>query len=74
MSNLVSIEPAKTDVKEVLEDALKWSEGMKCIMIIGIDRDGGQVLRTSTISGYEKAFMICFLNAWMADWFSLADG
>lgn len=61
----------KTDVKEVVEDCLKWCEGCEAIMIVALDKNGTQILRTSTMSGMQKSFLVSFLNAWMAKWFGL---
>lgn len=73
-TKLIQLDPLKTDVKEVLADAMEWADGMKCIMVVGINKDGQQVLRTSTMNGYEKAFLVQFLNAYMTQWFNLEEG
>lgn len=74
MSKLISMEPPKTDVKEILDDALTWAEDMQCIMLVGISKEGNQILRTSTMNGMEKAFCISFMNAYLNAWFSLEEG
>lgn len=61
----------KTDVRETLEDALKWCDGLEVVMLVAISKDGSQILRTSTMSGQQKAFLVAFMNAWLSNWFSL---
>ena len=73
--SIISILPSsKSDAKEVLEDALKWADGCSAIMIIALNKeDGSQIMRTSTMSGHEKAFMVAFAQAWLTSWFKIGD-
>jgi len=62
---------AKTDVKNVLQECLELSDGLSAVIVLGLFKDSSQMLRTSTMSAMEKAFLAQFLNAWMNQWFKL---
>jgi len=49
------------------------NDKIECFMIVALDSDGRQILRTSKCSGYKKAFMVQFLNSWMSSWFHINE-
>lgn len=49
------------DVRTTLENALKISDGLDGVIIVGTRKDGGQLIRTSSITNMHKAYMIAFL-------------
>jgi hypothetical protein len=63
----------KSDVKDALELTLKEAPDLDCVLILGICKDGSQLLRSSTMSAMEKSFLCAFLNAWMTKWFRLSS-
>lgn len=64
---------SRSDVKSTLEDAIKMSDDLSSVIVLGLKKDSSQLLLTSTMSGMEKAFLMSFLNAWMTKWFQLED-
>lgn len=63
----------ETDCKEVISEALEHAEEFDGVIIIGLKKDGTQSLRSSTMSGMQKAFLVSFMNAWMNHWFELGE-
>lgn len=61
------------DIKETLNNIESEIEKLDCVMIVGLYKDGGQILEVSKSSGYEKTFMVQFANAWINNWFRLKD-
>lgn len=61
----------KTDVRDTLEKAIKECDDLQSVMILGLAKDGRQMLTTSTMSSVEKTFLLAFANAWMAKWFDI---
>jgi len=55
----------------VLNDCRALCPDTSTIVIIGINNDGSQWLRTSRGSAIEKSFALTFFQAWMAKWFDL---
>ncbi len=70
MTNITAIK-SSTDVLETIEEFKKSHEKYQCVMLLAIDKDGAQILRTSTMNGYEKSFLVGFLNAWLSSWFNI---
>jgi hypothetical protein len=69
MSELRIIEH-KSDVEQTLKDAIdNLAPHLQGVLVIGLGKNGEQYLRSSTMSGIEKAFLCQFLNYWMASWF-----
>ena len=64
---------SRSDVKSTLEDAIKMSDDLSSVIVLGLKKDSSQLLLTSTMSGMEKAFLMSFLIAWMTKWFQLVD-
>lgn len=71
-TNLVKLE-AKSDVKEVLQEMLDMSDSLSCVMAVGLTKESTQILRGSTMSGLEKAYIVSFMNAWMANLFNIGE-
>lgn len=67
----VHVIESKSDVLETLSEIVKSAEDLECVMVVAIHNDGSQRLWTSSMSGYKKAFLVQFLNAWMTKWFNL---
>lgn len=61
-----------SEIEETLEEFKKLLPNLDCIMLVGLDSDGRQHLRISKTSGYKKAFMVQFLNAWLSSWFNVS--
>lgn len=72
MADLLKIE-GTTDVAETLQKVLDEKGSLQAVIVVGLYKDGSPMLRTSTISGYQKAFLTLFLNAWMVKWFKLEE-
>lgn len=70
MQNLKSISTSN-DSRETIEEFLKIADNIDCLIIVALDKEGKQILRTSTVSAYKKSFLILFLNAWMTSWFNI---
>lgn len=73
MGTLHKLPDAKTDVRETLEEALKMADDLSCVVVLGLTKDRAQILRTSTCAAADKAFLLCFFQAWMSKWFKLGD-
>lgn len=71
MSEVFEFDPKM--VEEVLAEVFEEADSLKGVMIIGLYKDGSQMLRTSRISGYEKAYLVQFVNAYMASHFVFTD-
>lgn len=63
----------KKKIKETIEDVLKESDSLQCIVVLGLYKDSSQMLRTSHSSAMEKSFLLAFFHAWMNKWFMLGD-
>ena len=72
MSNIKEIKK-ESDVKQTLQECLDQADGLECVVILAIDNDGRQWLRTSSINQHKKSFLFCFFQAWMNKWFQLED-
>jgi len=74
-NNIVNLEIKSqiSDVNDILKECLDMSDGLQSVIVLGLFKDSSQMLRTSTMSAMEKAFLAQFLNAWMTQWFRL-DG
>lgn len=60
-------------VKEALQFCLKRADQFECVMIVALNSDGRQFLRSSHCSGMQKSFMISFAQSWLNKWFGLED-
>lgn len=67
-TNLIGLE-CKIDVKETLEEFNKKADDFEAIIIVGLKKDGSQLLETSSCSAYKKFFLLAFANSWMNNWF-----
>lgn len=71
MSNLRELPPPETDVRKTLEDMLAQADGLELVMVLALDKEGKQLLRTSIGSMHAKSFLIGFLNAWWVLWYGI---
>lgn len=60
-------------VKLTLQECLDMSDNLECVVVLALDKDGNQILRTSSTSGEKKAFLFAFYQAWMTKWFQLGE-
>ena len=72
-AKLYKLPPFETNVTSTLEDAVKMAEELDGVVVLGLKRDGTQVLLTSNFSAMGKALLLAFFQAWMTRWFSLGD-
>lgn len=63
----------KSDVREALQLMLQEADKLEGVMILGLTKEGGQMMQTSTMSGYQKGFLIQFATAWMSKWFDIGE-
>ena len=56
MSNIKEIKK-ESDVKQTLQECLDQADGLECVVILAIDNDGRQWLRTSSINQHKKSFL-----------------
>ncbi len=63
----------KTDVRETLNSVQEIAENLDGVIVMGLRKDGQQMLLSSTMNGMQKAFLVGFANAWMASWFGLGN-
>lgn len=70
---MIKVLEQKNDVREALEEVLAYSDNLDGVIILGLKKDSGQALWTSTMSGMQKAFLASFLQAWIVKWFRLED-
>lgn len=71
MSEVFEFDPK--GIEEVLNDVMEQKQSLRGIIILGLYDDGSQMLRTSRLSGYEKAYLVQFMNAYMASHFVFQD-
>lgn len=71
--NVVDIKPRNEEVKETLKKVMDENPSLEAVVIIGIYKDGSQLLQTSQCNAHEKAFMCQFFNAWMVRCFNLGS-
>lgn len=71
--NIREIPKTDGEVGEVLDQVKAMAKDIDCLMIVAIDSKGAQHLWTSNTSGYKKAFMLQFLQAWMVKWFNIGS-
>ena len=65
--------PSKAaEIKEVLAEVGEMAESLDCVIVLGLFKDSSQLLRTTSISGMEKAFLCQFFSAWMNNWFEFS--
>jgi hypothetical protein len=62
-----------TDVKEVLEEGLKFADQMDGVIVLGLHKDGSSLMRSSNMSMYEKMFLKAFFESWASSWFNLKN-
>lgn len=63
----------KTDVFETLSEAIKFEKELDGVIVIGLLKDGSQMMRSSTMNAMQKSFLVQFLNSWMNRWFAFDD-
>lgn len=59
----------KTDCKEVLEHAIEQADGLDCLVILSIKKDGTLWLRSSSMSAMEKMYLMAFYQHFCLSWF-----
>ena len=57
----------ESDVRKVLEHALSQADGFNGVFIVA-DTDKGPWIRSSTMSGLMKTYLIQFMQAWVIRW------
>lgn len=67
------IEPVDRQVKGCLEQVLSEADGLETVIVLGIQKNGKQYLRTSAVSQMEKCFLLQFFTAWVTGWFAFGD-
>lgn len=71
---LIELPAPVSDVRTVLEECLEMADGLDSVVVLGLTKvDRCQVLRTSSMSAADKAFLSQFLNAYVIKWFKLED-
>lgn len=64
----------KSDIRETLEPLVSIADSMDGVMVLGINKDGTQFLVSSTMSHYQKCFLLAFHQAVNQRWFDeMAD-
>lgn len=63
----------KSDVRDVIEEALGFADRLDGVIVLALDKDGAQLLRSSTMNAMQKAFLGAFFSAWLSRWFRLED-
>jgi hypothetical protein len=61
----------ESDVIATLEQAIetaKETEMESCLLVMLPKQSGGPHLSTNRCSGYQRAFMVSFIQAWIAKW------
>lgn len=64
---------ADPQVRQTIQECLDMADHLECVVVLALDKDGNQILRTSSTSGEKKAFLMAFYQAWMTKWFKLGD-
>lgn len=62
-----------TGVKAVAEWLDTFADELDCVMLIGLTKEGYEILRTSKLSRAEKFTMVGFMNAFAAQTYPLDD-
>lgn len=70
--NLVELKKEE-DVKQTLQEALEQADEFEGVVILALTKDGGQILRSSTMSGYQKCFLFSFHQGCVMKWFRLEE-
>ncbi len=58
------------NTKEALELILKDAENIECVVILGLRKNGQQMIQTSDSTAYQKSFVLNFFQAWMLRYFN----
>lgn len=61
------------DIMSALNNIAAEVDQLDGVIILALKKDGGQRMETSTMSGFQKAFLCQFLNAWMTKWFRIGE-
>jgi len=64
---------ADPQVKLTLQECLDMADNLECVVVLALDKEGNQILRTSSTSGEKKAFLLSFYQAWMTKWFKIGN-
>lgn len=73
MAKIFELPEPTTDVRATLENCLAQADGLEGVMILGLTKDSQPWLRTSSMNMFRKAFLVAFMNAFMARWFNMED-
>lgn len=60
--NLIKLE-FKTDVEDTLKKALNDLKNCDAVIVLGLGEGGRPLIRTSSISGYQKAWLLAAATA-----------
>lgn len=71
MEKLIAIGPQdrSESVRKALSAVLDSSAGIDLVVIIALNKDGTQFLKTSAGDTHEKCFLKCFFDQWALGWF-----
>jgi hypothetical protein len=65
--------PKDDSINEVIKRLEKNKDGLECVIVLAIKKDGSQWLETSKASGEQRAFLLQFFQAWITKWFNIGD-
>lgn len=59
-----------TDVRETLQYSLSQADELDGVIVLKLYKDGSPGIDGSTMSGYQKAYLVSFLQSWFfTTWF-----
>lgn len=64
------LELKRDDCAKFLREIADDNPSLEGVIVLGIYKDGTQMIRTSSMSHYEKCFLLAFFQAWLGSWFS----
>jgi hypothetical protein len=69
----VTVLKLESDVKETLAELNADADQYDGVIAVVIMKDGTHRIIGSTMSGYQKAFLVGFMNAWGQSLFNLVE-
>lgn len=69
MTNVLPIE-GDGSVEQTLKDVLEAADKVEVVIVLALNRDGTQFIRSSKGNMLEKCFLKCGLDTFISGWFA----